>query len=138
MALDIAQIEYFTITVGDEISSASGLLSAIAEAGGDFHAFKSIPLQNRQIQFTLFAKDSSKIIDASKKSGLKFDGPNTALFIKGDEKHRALANIYKELSRGGIQVKEACGIADVNSGYGVILYLEKEDCERAKTALQIL
>ena len=137
MALDILQVEYYNITVEDQITNASKLLSTIAGAGVDFHAFKAIPVKPNKTQFTLFAKDSSKMTDGAKKSGLELDGPYFALLIKGDEKSGALADIYKKLSRAGIQVDEACGIADINAGYGVILYLKQEDCGKAMTVLKM-
>ena len=137
MALDILQVEYYNITVEDQITNASKLLSTIAGAGVDFHAFKAIPVKPNRTQFTLFAKDSSKMTEGAKKSGLELDGPYFALLIKGDEKSGALADIYKKLSRAGIQVDEACGIADINAGYGVILYLKQEDCGKAMTVLKM-
>ncbi len=137
MALNILQVEYYNITVEDQITNASKLLSTIAGAGVDFHAFKAIPVKPNRTQFTLFAKNSSKMTDGAKKSGLKLDGPYFALLIKGDEKSGALADIYKKLSRAGIQVDEACGIADINAGYGVILYLKQEDCGKAMTVLKM-
>ena len=137
MASEILQIEYYNITINGQITDASRLLSTIAGAGVDFHAFKAIPVEPNQTQFTLFAKDSSKMTDGARKSGLKLDGPYSAILIKDDEKPGALADIYKKLSRAGIQVNEASGIADVNAGYGVILYLNQEDCAKAVTALEV-
>ena len=137
MALDILQVEYYNITVEDQIANASKLLSSIAGAGVDFHAFKAIPVKPNRTQFTLFAKDSSKLTDGAKKSGLNLDGPHLALLIKGDEKSGALADIYRKLSQAGIQVGEAYGIADINAGYGVILYLKQEDCGKAMTVLKM-
>lgn len=137
MAFHVLQVEYYNITVEDQIANASKLLSTIAGAGVDFHAFKAIPVKPNRTQFTLFAKDSSKMTDGAKKSGLELDGPYFALLIKGDEKSGALADIYKKLSQAGIQVDEACGIADINAGYGVILYLKQEDCGKAMTVLKM-
>jgi len=137
MALDIKQVEYYNISINGQIADASKLLSTIVGAGVDFHAFKAIPLGPNRTQFTLFAKDSSKMTDGAKKSGLNLEGPYSALLIKGDEKSGALADIYKKLSQAGIQVDEASGIADINAGYGVILYLKQEDCGKAVTALEM-
>jgi len=137
MAFNILQVEYYNITVQGQITDASNLLSTIAGAGVDFHAFKATPLEPDRTQFTLFAKDSLKMIEGAKKSGLKLDGPYSALLIKGDEKAGALADIYQKLSKAGIQVNEASGIADVNEGYGVILYLKREDCDKAMTVLKM-
>ena len=137
MAYEILQIEYYNITVNGQITDAAKLLATIAGTGVDFHAFKAIPLEPNRTRFTLFAKDSSKMIEGANKSGLKLDGPYSALLIKGDEKPGALADIYEKLSRAGIQVNEASGIAHINAGYGVILYLNQEDCSRAIAALEM-
>ena len=137
MALDIKRVEYYNISIKGQITDASKLLSTIAGAGVDFHAFKAIPVKPNRTQFTLFAKDSSKMIDGAKRSGLNLEGPYSALLIKGDEKAGALSGIYKKLSHAGIQVDEASGIADINAGYGVILYLKQEDCEKAVAALEM-
>ena len=137
MALDMMQVEYYNITVEDQITSASKLLSIIAGTGVDFHAFKAIPVKSNQTRFTLFAKDSSKMTDGAKRSGLKLEGPYSALLIKGDEKSGALSDIYKKLAQAGIQVDEAYGIADINAGYGVILYLKQEDCGKALTVFRM-
>ncbi|MBN1429719.1 MAG: hypothetical protein JXB07_15220 [Anaerolineae bacterium] len=137
MTLDILQVEYFNIMVDDQITNASELLSTIAGAGVDFHAFKAIPVKPNRTQFALFAKDSSKMTDIAKKSGLELDGPYSALLIKGNEKAGALADIYKRLSQAGIHVNESCGIADINAGYGVILYITQEDCGKAMAVLKI-
>jgi hypothetical protein len=136
MALEILQVEYFKITVEGKIAEASKLISTIAEAGADFHAFKAVPVKPDKTQFVFFAKDSSKMTTGAKKSGFELDGPYAALLIKGDEKAGALAEIYDKLSRAGIQVDEACGIADINAGYGVILYLERADRDKALAVLK--
>ena len=136
MAFNILQVEYYNITVQGQITEASNLISRIAGAGVDFHAFKATPLEPDRTQFTLFAKDSSKMTEGAKKSGLELDGPYSAILIKGDEKAGALSDIYERLSKAGIQVDEASGIADINAGYGVILYLKREDCDKAMTVLK--
>jgi hypothetical protein len=137
MAFEVLQIECYNITVDGQITDASKLLSIIAAAGVDFHAFKAIPVKPNKTQFTLFAKDSSTLTDGAKKAGLKLDGPYFAVLIKGDEKAGALAEIYKKLSQAEIQVDEAYGIADINAGYGVLLYLKQEDCGKALTVLKM-
>ena len=136
MALDVTQVEYFIVTIDNQITSASALISTIAGASVDFHAFRAIPVGHDQTRFSFFAKDSSKMTDGAQKSGLALDGPYSALLVKGGEKSGALADIYRKLSQANIQVDEAYGIADINAGYGVILYLQQEDCGKALMALR--
>ena len=137
MALEILHIEYYNITVEGHIANAAELLSTVVGAGVDFHAFKAIPIESNKTQFTLFAKDSAKLTEGAIKSGLELEGPYSAMLVKGDEKAGALAEIYKKLSQTGIQVNEASGIADINAGYGVLLYLKREDCDKAMSVLKM-
>jgi hypothetical protein len=135
MLLKIEQIEYYNIDVEDHVADGSKILSIIAGADVSFHAFKAISLEPRLTRFSLFPKDAKKMTDAIEKAGLKTDGPYYGLLIKGDEKTGALADIYLKLSQANVQILESSGIADINNGYGVLLYLKKDDCKKALAAL---
>ncbi len=69
-------------------------------------------------------------------AGLELDGPHSALLIEGDDESGSLADIYQQLAQAEIHVTEASGIADINAGYGVMLYLQPGDCEKALAALE--
>lgn len=135
MALESRKVEYYNIIVQGRIAEGSELLTTIADAGVDFLAYKAIPLDPKHTQLTLFPIDGSKMTDGAIKAGLKLEGPYSAVIITGDEKPGALAEIYRKLSEAGIQVEESSGIAHINGGYGVLLYLKQEDCDKAMAAL---
>jgi hypothetical protein len=135
MAFDIKKVEYYNITVQGHIAEVSRLLTTIADAGVDFLAYKAIALEQNRTQFTLFPIEGSKMTAGAMKAGLKLDGPYSAVIITGDEKPGALAEIYRKLSQAGILVEESSGIAHINGGYGVVVYLKQEDCEKAVAAL---
>ena len=137
MAIDIKRVEYFTITVEGHAGEGAKLLSVFAGVGVNLLAFKAVPLKPMRTQFTLFPDDGLKMTDGAKEAGLKLDGPHSALFIKGDnDESGALAAIYEKLSQADITVHESSGIADIKGGYGVILYLKQEDCEKAVAVLE--
>ncbi len=136
MAFEIKRVEYFHITVDGHVGEGSKLLSIFAGVGISLLAFKAVPVGSNRTQFTLFPNDRSKMIDGAKKAGLELDGPYAALIIQGDDESGALADIYEKLSQAGIQVNESSGIADIKGWYGVILYLEQNDCVKAVTALE--
>ena len=137
MALDIKSVEYFNITVDGHVGEGSKLLSIFAGVGISLLAFKAVPLESNRTRFTLFPNDRSKMIDGAKKAGLELDGPYAALIIQGDDESGALADIYEKLAQAGIHINESSGIADIQGWYGVILYLEQKDCEKAATALEM-
>lgn len=138
MALEIKKVEYFNIIIESGAGDANKLLSTFATHGISLLAFKGIPVDQKHNQYSLFPNDSSKMIDGAKKSGLILDGPHFAILIKSNsDEPGECADIFKKLSQIDIKVIESCGIADIKDSYGVILYLESEDCEKAIAALKV-
>ena len=136
MAFDVERIDYYTMTVAEQVGDGSRLLSVFAGVGVDLLAFKAVSLAPGGARFTLFPRDGSKMTEGARKAGVELDGPRPALLVKGGEKPGAWARIYEKLSQAKVPVREASGLAHINGGYGVILYLEPEDCERAAAALK--
>jgi hypothetical protein len=135
MKLNYREVDYYNIAVQGDVAEGSRLLTTIADAGVDFLAYKAVPLEQNRTQFTLFPKDGSKMSAGAVKAGFKLDGPYSAVIITGDEKPGALAEIYRRLSQANIQIEESSGIAHINGGYGVVLYLRQEDCGKAMAVL---
>jgi hypothetical protein len=135
MPLDVRRVEYYNLTVEEHVAEGSAMLGSIVGAGVDLLAFKAVPLGPARTQFTLFPIDGSKLEDGVAKAGLAADGPHPAVLIRGDEQPGALAGIYGKLAQAGIPIEESCGIAHVNGGFGVVLYLSPEDCDPAISVL---
>jgi hypothetical protein len=135
MPLDIRRVDYYNLTVQEHVAGGSAMLGTIVGAGVDFLAYKAVPLGATRTRFTLFPVDGPKLMDGAANAGLAVDGPHPAVLIVGDERPGALADIYRRLAQAGIPVEESCGIAHVNGGFGVVLYLRPEDCDRATAAL---
>ena len=98
-------------------------------------AFKAVPLESEYTRFTLFPENNLEMATAVKQAGLKMDGPFPALLIQGDDQSGALSEIYEKLARAEITVNESSGIADISGAYGVVLYLNEEDCKIAMSVL---
>ncbi len=135
MALEIKKVEYFNTTVEGHVGDGSIMLSIFAGVGISWLAFKAVPVEQGRTRFSLFPDDREKMVDQAKKSGVVIDGPLSAILVKGGDEPGALADIYIKLSLANIHVNEASGIADVNGGYGVLLYFTNEDCKKAITVL---
>jgi hypothetical protein len=138
MALDIKKVEYFNIIVDGNAGEAYKLLSVFASVGVSLLAFKAVPVENGRTQFSLFPNDCTKMKDGAEKTGLSLDGPYAALIIKSNtDEPGECAGIFKKLSQVDINVYESSGIADIKESYGVILYLNQEDCEKALAAFEV-
>ena len=138
MALDIRKVEYYDVTVDGTAGEGSKLLSVFAGAGVNLLAFRAVPAEGGRTRFSLFPDDGAKMTGGAKKAGLRLDGPHSALILKGyEDEPGGLADIYEKLSRAGVDVYESSGIADIRGSYGVVLYLRREDPEKAMAALGV-
>jgi hypothetical protein len=135
MPLDVQRVDYYNLTVEEHVAEGAAMLGTIVGAGVDFLAYKAVPLGAARTRFTLFPIDASKLMVGAAKAALAVDGPHPAVLVVGDERPGALADIYGRLARAGIAPEESSGIAHINGGYGVVLYLRPEDCDRATAAL---
>lgn len=136
MDFNVRQIDYNNIAVEYRVGDASKLLSMLARNGIDFLAYKATPVDSKRTVFTLFSDDARKMAEVAEKEGFSVDGPYSAILVKGDEEVGALAAIYEKLSQANINVDESSGIAHINEGYGVILYVKQQDCRKALIAIQ--
>jgi hypothetical protein len=136
MSLEIKKVEYFNTVVEGHVGDGSTMLSVFADVGISWYAFKAVPGEHGRTRFSLFPNDNGKMVDAARESSIEIEGPHSAILIKGGDEPGALADIYKKLSLADIQVDEASGIADINRGYGVILYFTNEDCEKVLAVLE--
>lgn len=58
--------------------------------------------------------------------------------MKGyDDESGECARVHEKVFQAGIHLLESSGIADIKGGYGVVLYVKQEDCEKALAALKM-
>ncbi len=137
MALDLKRVEYYNITVDGHAGEGSKLLAAVAGFGVNLLAFRAVAAEGVRTRFSLFPDDGLKLRVGAEKTGLYMEGPYAALLLKGyDDEAGALADIYGKLSQAGVGVYESSGIANIKGGYGVVLYLPQEDCEKVVAVLK--
>lgn len=137
MTLDIKLVDYYNATVFGDAAEGFKLLDVFAEVGISLLAFRAIPVRSNETQFTLFPDDGSKMCEGAQNAGLDLDGPFSAIIVKSDtDEPGECAMIHEKLANAGVHVKESSGIADIKDSYGIVLYLEQEDVEKALTALK--
>ena len=135
MTYDVQAVESYETTVDGGAAEAAGLLSLFAAAGVSLLAYRAIPIGPRRTRFILVPNDGSKMAHAATEAELHMNGPRPALYVRGGDESGALAEIYARLSGAGIGLGESAGLADIHGAYGVILYLDRDACERATAAL---
>jgi len=137
MALHIRKVEYFYTSVEDQPGEAYKLLSQLADIGVNLLAFTAIPVGPMRTQFTLFAEDPNKLIEAGRKAGFTVDGPNPAILVQGDDELGALTGIHQKLYEANVNVYASNGVTDGKSSFGYVLYIRPEEMDKALAALGV-
>jgi hypothetical protein len=136
MSFEVRQVECYHITVDGILGAASRMLAVIAKAGISMLAYKAEALSGGKTRFSIFAMRSRELHAALEAAGLESEGPFAGIFVAGDDEPGSLAEIYARLEKAGIAVRESSGIADINGGYGVVLYLDEGRRAAALEALK--
>ena len=136
MAFEVKQVDYYNATIYGNASEGFKLLDVFADVGISLLAFKAVPVGPKETRFTLFPDDSSRMSEGAKNAGLELDGPYSAIIVKSDtDEPGECAMVHEKLAKAGVRVTESSGIADIKDSYGIVLYIEQEDAEKALKVL---
>jgi hypothetical protein len=135
MAFRIRRVDYFYTTVQDRPGEAYNLLSQLAELGLNMVAFTAVPVGPTQTQLTLFPEETLKMESVAQRTGLRLDGPHSALLVQDDDELGALAEVHQKLLPGNVNVYAANGVTDGRGSFGYLIYIRPEEYERAAQIL---
>jgi len=137
MSVTIRVVDYYNVTVTDEPGAAYEILSHLAQAEVNLLAFSAVPVGPEHTHLVLFPENSQQLTRAANMRGMKLWGPSRAILIQGDDRLGTLAEVHHTLAAAQVNVFASNGVTDGQGGFGYILYVRGEDCERAARALGI-
>jgi len=135
MALKIRPVDYYYVTVREELGAAYGLLSDLAGRGIALLGFAAIPVGPNLVQFTLFPEDGNRLVAEARAAQLPLEGPHHAIFVAGDDGLDALTAVHEQLFTAGIEVYSSSGASDARGAFGYVLYVREDQFEGACGAL---
>jgi len=137
MSYRIRRINYFYVSVRDEIGQAYQILQQLAGLGINMLAFAAVPTGPDNVQMTIFPEDSRKLLSVAKKSGMALIGPHSAFLVHGEDELGALVEVHRLLYQVKINVYSSNGVTDGKGSYCYIIYVRPEDYERAAESLGV-
>lgn len=137
MTYRIKKMDYYNLIVQDQPGEAYKLLKELEDLGINMAAMSAVPLGSDTTELTLFPDDTYKMKKEITLAGRKPDGPHKALLIFGDDKSGALVDIHMKLFEANVNVSAAHGVAVPPNGFGYVIYLRKNEFEKAVKALEI-
>jgi len=136
MERNIRRVDYFNTTVKGVPGESYTFLAQLGDESVNLLAFSAIPLGPESAQLSLFPDNVEKMMEISAKEGLTLDGPHPALLVQGDDRLGAVASIHSRLLDAGVHVFASTGVTDGAGGFGYILYVPREEIDRAVSALE--
>ena len=137
MAFTIQRVEYYNTTVRDQPGEACNLLQILEDMGVNLLAFTALPVGPNSTQLAIFPEDPSQLTLEARMGGMVLDGPHQVLLIQGDDKLGALTEIHQKLYDANVNVYAANGVTDGRGGFGYLIYVKRDDFERAAAALDM-
>lgn len=137
MSFNVRRVDYFNATIQDQPGEGYRILTQLAELGINMVAFTAVPVGPTSTQLTIFPDDTHKMEAAGRGAGLRLDGPHPAILVQGDDKMGALVGVHEQLYGAKVNVFAATAVTDGSGRYGYILYVRRQEYERAVAALGI-
>jgi hypothetical protein len=135
MADTVRSVDYYYVTVSDTPGEGQRVLTAFKESGVNLLAFLGFPVGGGQSQIDLVPEDAAALKAAAEDAGVTLSEAKRAFLIQGDDRVGAVADTLEKLAAANVNVTAASAAGAGSGRYGMILWVEAGDYERAAHAL---
>jgi hypothetical protein len=137
MAEEIRVVEHYSASIPNKVGEGARVLAALRDAGVNLVAFWGYKHGAGRAQLEFIPEDSATFIAAAKRAKLRLR-KGTALYIHGDDRPGAIADILAKLARAHINVAAVQGVCGGGGSYGTIVFLPEAAARKAATVLNAL
>jgi hypothetical protein len=134
MAETIRLVDYFYITASNTPGEGARALNTLKEAGVNLLAFSGFP-QGRRAQLDFIPADPAAFKQVAKQARWKLVGPKRGLFVQGDDRLGAIAELLERLGTAKINVTAIDAVSAADGRYGAILWVAPKDVKKAASLL---
>ena len=137
MADTVRRVEYYYVTVPDKPGEGNRILSALKESGVNLLAYLGFPSGGGQSQVDLVPQDPASFRQAAEGAGLMVSEAKRAFLIDGDDRVGAVADTTTKLAHANVNITAAAAMSAGSGRYGMILWVDPDDYERAAGVLGV-
>lgn len=134
MANRIRQVEHFSAAIPDKAGEGARVLGALRDAGVNLIAFWGYPRGKGRAQLEFIPENSAAFVAAAKRAKLRLR-KSTALYVHGDDRPGAVAEILKNLAEARVNVGALHGVSCGGGTYGAVIFLPRAAARKAATVL---
>ena len=133
-AEEIRVVEHYSISILNKVGEGARVLGALRDAGVNLIAFWGYKHGPGRAQLEFIPEDGVTFVAAAKQAKLKLR-KSTALFIHGDDRPGAIANILEKLAGAHINVAALQAVRGEGGRYGAIVFLPQAAAAKAASVL---
>ena len=134
MANKIRQVEHYSASIPDKAGEGARVLGALRDAGVNLIAFWGYPKGQGLAQLEFIPEDGATFVAAAKKAKLRLR-KSTALYVHGDDRPGAVADILNNLAEARINVGALQGVSCGGGTYGAVIFLPRAGARKAVAVL---
>jgi hypothetical protein len=134
MAEEVRVVEHYSASIANKVGEGARVLGALRDAGVNLIAFWGYKHGAGQAQLEFIPEDAATFVAAAKQAKLRLR-KSTALYIHGDDRPGAIADILAKLAGARINVAAVQAVCGGGGSYGTIVFLPPAAASKAATVL---
>ena len=134
MAEEIRVVDHYSASILNKVGEGARVLGALRDAGVNLIAFWGYKHGAGRAQLEFIPEDSATFVAAAKQAKLRLR-KSRALYIHGDDRPGAIADILAKLAGARINVAAVQAVCGGGGSYGTIVFLPPAAASKAASVL---
>jgi hypothetical protein len=134
MAEEIRVVDHYSTSILNKVGEGARVLRVLRDAGVNLIAFWGYKHGAERAQLEFIPEDSATFVAAAKQAKLKLR-KSTALYIFGDDRPGAIADILAKLAGARINLVAVQAVCGGGGSYGTIVFLPQAAARKAASVL---
>jgi hypothetical protein len=134
MADDIRVVDHYSASIPNKVGEGARVLGALRDSGVNLIAFWGYKHGAGRAQLEFIPEDSATFVAAAKQAKLRLR-KSTALYIHGEDRPGAIADILAKLAKARISLAAVQAVCSGGGSYGTIVFLPEGAARKAATVL---
>jgi hypothetical protein len=131
---EVRVVDHYSASILNKVGEGARVLGALRDAGVNLIAFWGYKHGAGRAQLEFIPEDSTTFISAAKQAKLRLR-KGTALYIHGDDRPGAIADILAKLAGARINVAAVQAVCGGSGSYGTIVFLPEAAARKAASVL---
>jgi hypothetical protein len=134
MAEEIRVMEHYSASILNKVGEGARVLGALRDAGVNLVVFSGYKHGAGRAQLEFIPEDSATFVAAAKQVKLRLR-KSTALYIHGDDRPGAIADILTKLAGAHINLVAVQAVCGGGGSHGTIVFLPEAAARKAASVL---